>query len=257
MAANYNLTASDFPSPQADQSRRCRRPGVQTPLPGERQCRRVWTNNFPARRDPVLPPCVTPANIVSDVNDVVSSMGVVFNKFSDIAPIGAFQPASSGVAAVAPDLAPPVTPTVIDPIPGFQGFRRVEPRNTPTMQAAAFNFDNFWDGRARHDFNGGSVFGAADPQAHVFVATPAAASLTATRQIIRFASLASLATGPGLSEFEMSFAGPQLGQDRQEAAPGHGTRTSSRWPTSWWHQRQRARAYSNQGGSACTGAGRS
>jgi cytochrome c peroxidase len=146
------------------------------------------------------------SNIVSDVNDVVSSMGVVFDRFTDIAPIGAFQPANNGVRAVMPDLRT-AGGNEVDPIPGFQGIRRVEPRNTPTMQAAAFNFDNFWDGRARHDFNGGSVFGAADPQSHVFVTGPGKGNLSATRQLIKFASLASLATGPGLSEFEMSFQG--------------------------------------------------
>ena len=36
-----------------------------------------------------------------------------------------------------------------DPVPVMDGFRRVEPRNTPTFHGAAFNFDNFWDGRAR------------------------------------------------------------------------------------------------------------
>jgi hypothetical protein len=56
--------------------------------------------------------------------------------------------------------------------PVNQGFRRVEPRHTPTFFAATLNFDNFWDGRARHDYNGGSVFGAADPQAHVMVHDP-------------------------------------------------------------------------------------
>jgi cytochrome c peroxidase len=158
------------------------------------------------------------ANTLSDVNDVISSMGVHFGLFADIAPIGSFVADPSGVNAVAPDLrvlVAPGSPTA-DPIPAFAGtsgneFRRVEPRNTPTMQAAAFNFDNFWDGRARHDFNGGSVFGAADPQSHVFVTTNSAntsgGDLTPTRQIIRFVSLASLATGPGLSEFEMSFQG--------------------------------------------------
>jgi cytochrome c peroxidase len=100
----------------------------------------------------------------------------------------------------------------LDPIPGFQGLRRVEPRNTPTFFLAAQNFDNFWDGRARHDFNGGSVFGVADPQSHVFVTAlnstgAGVGDLAPTRQVIRFASLASLATGPGLSEFEMSFLG--------------------------------------------------
>src|SRR4029453_15458384 len=74
-----------------------------------------------------------------------------------------------------------------------------------TFFAATMNFDNFWDGRARHDFNGGSVFGASDPQSHVMVDT--GGTLVATRQIIRFVSLASLATGPALSENEMSFAG--------------------------------------------------
>jgi cytochrome c peroxidase len=95
----------------------------------------------------------------------------------------------------------------LDPIPGFQGLRRVEPRNTPTIFAAAANFDNFWDGRARHDFNGGSVFGVADSQSHVFITNGAGGALTPTKQVIRFSSLASLGTGPGLSEFEMSFLG--------------------------------------------------
>jgi cytochrome c peroxidase len=164
-------------------------------------------------------------NIVSDVNDVVSSMGVHFGVFADIAAIGSFVAGVAGVSPVAPDVRAPVVPgtTTADPIPGFAGvsgndFRRVEPRNTPTMQAAAFNFDNFWDGRARHDFNGGSVFGAADPQSHVFVAR--AGVLEPTRQLIKFASLASLATGPALSEFEMSFLGrswPKIGKKLLQA----------------------------------------
>jgi cytochrome c peroxidase len=147
------------------------------------------------------------ANFVSDVNDVASSMGVVFHNFLDIPPIGTFTPASAGVASVVPDLGEHVP----DPIPGFNGpdglsaIRRVEPRNTPTIFGVTMNFDNFWDGRARHDFNGGSVFGASDPQHHVFANQ--AGTLVATRQVIRFVSLASLATGPGLSEFEMSFLG--------------------------------------------------
>ena len=184
------------------------RTGALVPLPGY-LASQAFSNPVSGAAVPVC----DAANIVSDVNDVVSSMGVVFNKFIDIAPIGAFQPAANGVAAVMPDVRTTGDPAVdlanavvLDPIPGFQGIRRVEPRNTPTMQAAGFNFDNFWDGRARHDFNGGSVFGVADPQTHVWVATPAS-TLTGTRQVIRFASIASLATGPGLSEFEMSFLG--------------------------------------------------
>jgi cytochrome c peroxidase len=159
------------------------------------------------------------SNIVSNgsTNDVVSSQGVHFGRFMDVPPIGTFGPASAtgGVKSVVADLRSTAPGTDnVDPIPGFQGasapgtvaeFRRVEPRNTPTIFLAAFNFDNFWDGRARHDYNGGSVFGASDPQAHVFANNNG--SLVATRQIIKFASLASLSQGPALSEFEMSLLG--------------------------------------------------
>ena len=183
------------------------------------------------------------ANVVSDANDVVSSMGVVFNKFSDIAPIGQFQPAVSGVRAVMPDLRVG-DGNEIDPIPGFQGIRRVEPRNTPTMQAAAFNFDNFWDGRARHDFNGGSVFGAADPQRHVWVTGPGLGTLTPTRQLIKFSSVASLATGPALSEFEMSFLGrnwPKLGKKLCSRASRRSRTSSSIRTTVCWARSQPTR----------------
>jgi hypothetical protein len=193
------------------------------------------------------------ANTVSDVNDVVSSMGVVFNKFLDIAPIGAFQTAANGVQAVMPDLRSAAgAPETIDPIPGFQGIRRVEPRNTPTMQAGAFNFDNFWDGRARHDFNGGSVFGASDPQAHVFVDPglpgPNGGPLTATRQIIRFASIASLATGPGLSEFEMSFMGRNWAKMGKKLLQANVTPLANQLVDT---TDSVLGPYSNQGGSAC------
>ena len=198
-----DLTAADFPL------HRLKDPDVA----GDPECRRPIVANVsavPAMDHPVAGNRVVCArsNIDRDIDDVVSSMGVVFNKFSDIAAIGQFQPVDNGVMAVAPDLRT-AGGNEVDPITPFQGIRRVEPRNTPTMQAAGFNFDNFWDGRARHDFNGGSVFGAADPQPHVFVSDMESDTgrLTATRQIIKFASIASLATGPGLSEFEMSFQG--------------------------------------------------
>ncbi len=192
--ANQNLTAADFPFHKL----------VDPEIPGE--------------------PLLNPGNVASDTNDVASSMGVRFRQFVNIRPIGALSFGfiqSSGVRALLPDLGN----AVADPIPLFQGLRRVEPRNTPTIFATAFNFDNFWDGRARHDANGGSVFGPADPQFHVFidedgglldgasngdfrpdlvVEDPEVAEQPVR---IRFSSLASLATGPALSDFEMSFAG--------------------------------------------------
>jgi cytochrome c peroxidase len=214
-------------------------------------------------------------NIVGDVNDVVSSMGVHFGKFKDVQ-LGLL-PNASGVATVAPDtrwtdaeaaalFALDNQPNV-DPIAGFQGsdpsspghgIRRVEPRNTPTMQAAGFNFDNFWDGRARHDFNGGSVFGAADPQSHVWV--DQGTGLTATRQVIRFASIASLATGPGLSEFEMSRQGRNWAKQGKRLLQGTLAPSSTSVtplanqlvdPTDSLLGR-----YSNQGGSQCAALGR-
>ncbi len=146
-------------------------------------------------------PLLNPGNVARDSNDVVSSMGVRFRQFVDIPTPGptAFI-AGSDPRALMPDLGAVLN----DPVgAAFQGVRRVEPRNTPTVLASAHNYDNFWDGRARHDFNGGSPFGASDPAAHVFVDTPG--GLQATRPLIRFCSLASLSTGPALSNFEMSF----------------------------------------------------
>ena len=184
-------------------------------------------DDFPFHRGP-QDSTSDPGNPSGNVNDVASSMGVRSRAFVDI-PIpgpGALSicpdPPGTCVPTLLPDIGDdPPGGQSIDPIPLFQGLRRVEPRNTPTFHAAAMNFDNFWDGRARHDFNGGSVFGASDPQAHAWVCSnPTASNLTATRQIIRFSSLASLVTGPALSEFDDELRGTQLGEDRQEVPPG-------------------------------------
>ncbi len=205
--ANQELTLADFPfhkllNPDIAGDPACTSPIVATVNAG------VLENNPSG----VTMTVCDAGNSTSDVNDVASSMGVVFSPFTDIPTPGGGR-GSAAFVQLPGNTPRPLMPDIrtagaIDPIPVFQGLRRVEPRNTPTMQAAGFNFDNFWDGRARHDFNGGSVFGAADPQAHVFVNNGTAGGpLTATRQIIRFASIASLATGPALSQFEMSFAG--------------------------------------------------
>ena len=214
--ANHDLVASDFPIHKLTNNDitgdpKCA-PAVQATINAG-----VLENNLP--NGGAVTVCDA-GNIARTSNDVASSMGVKFGKFNDIPAIGTFITNASGVNALPPDLRSPNLADNTDPIPGFAGtdgsgheFRRVEPRNTPTLFAAAFNFDNFWDGRARHDFNGGSVFGAADPQGHVWVNQ--VNELVQTRQIVRFASLASLATGPALSEFEMSRAGrnwPKIGK---------------------------------------------
>jgi len=206
------------------------------------------------------------------VDDVASSMGVRYRLFLDIPPIGTGanqsfgDPDGFGIRTLLPDIGnDPAGGQALDPIPLFQGLRRVEPRNTPTLFNAAMNFDNFWDGRARHDFNGGSVFGPSDPQNHVFVGG-VTGNLTATRQIIRFASLASLATGPALSEFEMSFDRrnwPKLGKKLLQGDPLASGLTAA-GPALIGRVTPLANQlvsttdsvlgiYSNQGGSACTG----
>jgi cytochrome c peroxidase len=81
--------------------------------------------------------------------------------------------------------------------------RRVEPRNTPTVINAAYNFRNFWDGRANNIFNGESQFGARDVYAGIWVVN---AEGRTERQTLRLenASLASQAMAPALSDIEMS-----------------------------------------------------
>ena len=188
----------------------------------------VSVSDFPFHMlaDPDEPgePLLNSGNVVNDFNDVMSSMGVIFRTFVDIPTPGpgAFGPASpvGGVQALLPDIgtADP------DPIPVFQDLRRVEPRNTPTFHGAVFNFDNFWDGRARFHFNGGSVFGPSDPFFHIFVDDGGGLAeanngyflpdlfvedpdIAVQPVRIKFSSLASQAVGPPLSNFEMSFDG--------------------------------------------------
>lgn len=68
------------------------------------------------------------------------------------------------------------------------GQRLVTGRNTPPAVGAVFYLDNFWDGRASHQFNGLDPLGGADP-------------------VSGHSSLASQAVGPPLSDVEMSCAG--------------------------------------------------
>lgn len=223
---NRDLAASDFPTHRvADQSQ-----------PGE--------------------PLLNPGNVTRDSNDVVSSMGVRLRRFDDIPVPGtnAFGTANNGVRALLPDLGTATT----DPIPIFQGLRRVEPRNTPTMINATFYYNNFWDGRARHDFNGGSVFGASDPQSHVMVDDNGA--IRRTRQLIRFASIASQMIGPALSDFEMSFAGRSWPKIGKKLLQGNGTAAQPNVTPLAGQLVSTSDSvlgpFSNQGGSQCQALGR-
>ena len=220
----------------------------------------VLASDFPTHRmrDLAQPgePLLNPTNVTRDTDDVVSSMGVRLRTFTDIRTPGsaAFATANNGVRALLPDLGTAIT----DPIPIYQGRRRVEPRNTPTIINAAFNYDNFWDGRARHDFNGGSVFGAADPQSHVIVDN--GGTLQKTRQLIRFSSVASQMVGPALSEFEMSFRGRNWAKIGKKLLQGNGTATLPDVTPLAGQLVSTSDSvlgpFSNQGGSRCVALGR-
>ena len=121
--------------------------------------------------------------------DVASSQGITAQGFVKVIPGEKFD---EGLA-------------VTDPIfvDGYTNVRRVEPRNTPTMINAVFNFTNFWDGRANPYFNGENPFGRQDPVARVYKHD--GQSLVALKTNMKNASLASQAVGPPLSHFEMSY----------------------------------------------------
>jgi cytochrome c peroxidase len=133
-----------------------------------------------------------PAIVVSDRNDVSSSPGVFNTKFVNVIPGSAEDQVKNE-----PDMVFNV---------GGTNVRRVEPRNTPTVINAVFNFRNFWDGRAQEIFNGVNPFGLRDPNASVVKAeTPN--QLEFVKVSLNHASLASQAVGPPLSSFESSADG--------------------------------------------------
>lgn len=254
----------------------------------------VEVSDFPFHKlvDPDLvgEPLLNPENVISDANDIMSSMGVsAFTQFDDIL-IGGFATAVMGVTPLLPDEGTPI-PELIDALIDGDGtkLRRIEPRNTPTMHAAAFNFDNFWDGRARHDFNGGSVFGPSDPFFHIYVsclqggggllklAAPQEAELGQNPHAlcdwtekggnylgvdegenpvpvrIRFSSLASQAMGPPLSDFEMAFLGRNWQKIGKKLLQAGAVPLANQLVTT---DDSRLGPWSNQGGSECLSLGR-
>jgi cytochrome c peroxidase len=92
--------------------------------------------------------------------------------------------------------------------------RRLEPRNTPTVINAAFNFRNFWDGRANNIFNGVSAFGLRDKKAGIWI-VQTDGTVQKRKIALRNSSLASQAVVPPLSNEEMSCSErtlPELGR---------------------------------------------
>jgi cytochrome c peroxidase len=97
---------------------------------------------------------------------------------------------------------------------GGTNVRRVTGMNTPTAINSAYNFRNFWDGRAREQFNGNNPGGSSDPNARIYRAQ-ADGSLMPVAVLIDHGAAASQSTGPAMSGTEMSCGGriwPNLGR---------------------------------------------
>jgi cytochrome c peroxidase len=91
--------------------------------------------------------------------------------------------------------------------------RRVEPRNTPSVINAVFNFRNFWDGRANNIFNGVDSFGSRSTNARILEVQ--GGNVVPTQVAFQNSSLASQSVGPPTSNFEASCFGrvfPQIGK---------------------------------------------
>ena len=144
--------------------------------------------------------------VLRDSNDKVSSQGVVKWHFDGV-----------DVANVR-DLGTPEADDVFQV--GGANLRRVEPRHTPTTINAAFNHEQFWDGRAQNFFNGINPFGGLDRNAKILAVENGA--IVERRILIPNASLASQAVGPPLSPDEMSYAArgfPDIGKKLMGARP--------------------------------------
>lgn len=147
--------------------------------------------------------------VLFDSDDVVSSQGAFSASFQGVGlslipglPIlFPAPPGDQGSAFVDPvfNLLQPNARDVAD------NTRRVEPRNTPSVINAVFNYANFWDGRAHNLFNGVDAIGPLDPGARIWVADPL--GLTVQRQQVRIpnSSLASQAVAPPTNTLEMAF----------------------------------------------------
>src|SRR5256714_6901182 len=104
---------------------------------------------------------------------------------------------------------------------GAHNTRRVTGRQAPSVINAAFNYNNFWDGRANFIFNGNNPFGDSDVNARVF-SDDGTGALKAVAVHLENSSLASQAVGPPGSGTEMSLNNrtlPDIGKELLSLRP--------------------------------------
>lgn len=158
---------------------------------------RVTAADFPFHK--LADPSDRDSAVLFDSDDRMSSQGVFPSFFVDVQE-------GEGNDVCDRD---PVDPAKGDP-EGFHvggiNVRRVEPRNTPTVINAVFNFRNFWDVRANNIFNGEDPFGRRSKDARILVKYMGG-YVEKERVEFENSSLASQAVGPIGSPFEMACAG--------------------------------------------------
>jgi cytochrome c peroxidase len=139
-------------------------------------------------------------SVVGDANDVMGSQGVFDTEFLGLAHERAVE------------LGRPVADPVFHV--GANNTRRVTGRNAPSVINAAFNYNNFWDGRANFIFNGVDPFGDANVNARIFT-NDGTGALKGVQIHLENSSLASQAVGPPGNDVEMSFSNrtfPDIGR---------------------------------------------
>ncbi|MFN0243056.1 MAG: cytochrome c peroxidase [Planctomycetota bacterium] len=146
--------------------------------------------DFPLHR--LLVPDDNASEVVSSIADRVTSQGAFLRDFVSVNPglgidNGLHSP--DGIFNV-----------------GDINTRRVEPRQAPSVINAVLLHRVFWDGRANHFFNGRNPFGDTDPDAKILVRNGGGV-VEAVRVLLNNAAAASQATGPVLSNKEMSHDG--------------------------------------------------
>ena len=158
------------------------------------------TNTFNPGRNGIFDTGVTPGGTLTAANfptagdDIVGSQGVVRADFVGIDP----DPANAA------DLCTLVNDGVFFPN------RQVTGRNAPSTIMAIFNRVNFWDGRAKREFNGVTPAGVVSPPPTILVDN--GNGLQAVSVVISPASAASQAVGPPNNGTEMSCTGRVFAQ---------------------------------------------
>jgi cytochrome c peroxidase/FtsP/CotA-like multicopper oxidase with cupredoxin domain len=137
------------------------------------------TGNDPAKR--------------TDKNDIVSSQGQFNGAFNAVT-------VDKKAGALADDCSYTLDADAFHY--GSLSTRKVQGRNAPTVINAAYNFRNFWDGRATNTFNGGDPFGTRNPNALIWKMVDGV--MQQVTVVLPTSSLASQASGPALSGSEMS-----------------------------------------------------